>query len=257
MGIPSLFRERASPETQVRESLDEQVPVIRGPTWLGFVLAVLVIIAVAVWALSSHVQDTVKATGAVMSSPAPFDVQAPITGTVIQAPPAVSTHVQAGAVLARLRTSAHTTTAVLAPASGTILNRSTTPGSVVQPGQTLMQLEPQDSVHRAYLYVSLSDATDVKTGQQVLVSAAGPAQQQETLIKGQVIEVQHTPATPARLDQVLGPTLGPRTATGPPVIEVIADLGATGSQAGTGLALQTPLQARVVISKSSLFHLTF
>lgn len=256
MSFTSLFRDRASPETQVRESLDEQVPVIRGPTWLGFAIAVLVIIALAAWALSTHVQDIVKGSGAVMSAPAPLSIQSPVAATVIQAPPASGTRVQAGEVVARLRTATNAPVTVTAPDSGTILNPAPTPGSVVSPGQTLTQIEPQDSVRRAYLYVALSDATDVRSGQEVLVTAAGPAQQQERLIKGTVIAVANTPATPTRLDQVLGPTLGPRAASGPPVVEVIADLAITGAQSGTGLALQTPLAGRVVISNDSLLHLT-
>lgn len=256
MSPPSLFREHVSPETQVRESLDERVPVIRGPTWLGFALAALVIIALAAWALSTHVQETVKVTGAVMSSPAPLSVQAPTAGTVVQAPPAAGTHVVAGSVVARLRTVTDAAVAVIAPGNGTILSSSATLASVVQTGQTLTQIEPQDSVRRAYLYVALSDATDVKTGQQVLVTAAGPEQQQETLIKGTVVAVQNTIATPGQLDQILGPTLGPRTASGPPVIEVVAELPATGATSGTALALQTPLAGSVVISNDSLLHLT-
>jgi multidrug efflux pump subunit AcrA (membrane-fusion protein) len=258
LGTRSLFRERASPENQVRESLDERVPVVRGPAWLGLLLAALAIAGLIAWAASGHVEVSVDGTGVVMSSPLPEEVQAPVAGTVVEAPPAAGSAVRAGEVLARLAAGGRTPTVVRAVSSGTIVDSSVAAGSVVQRGMTMARVEPEGSARRAYLYVPLDDGSGLRPGQEALVTPAGPQQQQDSFIEGHVVSVQDVTATPERLDQVLGPTLGPRTASGPPVIEVVVRLSATSTaHAVIPLRLQTPLSGRIIVSQSSLFDLTF
>jgi hypothetical protein len=258
MGIRPLFRERASPESQIRESLDERVPVVRGPAWLGLVLVVLAIAGLIAWAASSRVEVSVNGTGVVMSVPLPQQVQAPVAGTVTQAPAAPGSTVRAGEVVATLTTATHLLVPVRAAEPGTIGDGSVTTGAVVQPGTTLALIEPAGAALRAYLYVPLNAGSQLRPGQEALVTPVGPQQQQESLIEGQVVTVQDIPATPERLDQVLGPTLGPRAASGSPVIEVVVRLSArSGSGPLRPLRLQTPLTGRVIVSQSSVFHLTF
>jgi multidrug resistance efflux pump len=257
MGIPTLFREGATPETQIRQSLEEQGPVVRGPAWLGLALVVLAILGLLAWALSTQVEKAVTASGAMMYAPVPLSLQAPATGTVIEAPPPVGTAVRAGEVLARIAAAGHGAVSVIAPSTGVVLEHQTVVGSVAQSGQTLAQIVPEGAALRAYLYVRLGDGENLRPGQEVLVTPDGPQQQQERLIEGHVVSVDDIPATPARLDQVLGPTLGPRAASGSPVVEVIAALSpASSSHDVLPLRLQTPLSARIILSKSSLFGLS-
>jgi multidrug resistance efflux pump len=218
------FRERAVQQGEnIREELDERVRVVGVPLWLALAIGVLVVVGFVAWAASEEVQRTIDGEGVAASTAGFSVVAAPVAGTVIQAPPSQETAVRAGDVLVRIDPGGGPTATVRARTAGTIASVSVASGSVVSSGQQLAALQPEGKPV-ALLLLPLDEAGQVEPGMKVLLSRTVEESQAAELLEGRVARVETTPATPASLELLLGPTLAAKLEQGQPVARLHVEL---------------------------------
>ncbi len=150
-------------------------------------------------------------------------VSAPVAGTVTKPPPPEGTAVRAGDVLARIDPGGGRTSTVRARTAGTMASVSVAAGSVVSGDQQLAALEPRGRPV-AFLFLPLGEAGQVKPGMKVLLSPTIEESQAAGLLEGRVRRVGTSPATPAVLEQLLGPALATTVQQGQPVVMLDVEL---------------------------------
>ena len=265
---PRMFRDRALQRGDVREALDERIRVVGVPRWIALVLGILVIVGLLAWSGSKHVESTLDAGGILGSQRGIHVVGAPVPGTVAAPLPDIGTRVERGQRLTSIDTGQGGPVAVKAFTKGKVASVAGAPGTPVTSGQELATIEPRAGSARAFLFVPLDEAPQIREGMKVLLSPTVEQSQATTFLKGSVADVGTYPATPARLGLLLGPGLSPSFESGSPVVEVQIQLVRDPSTPtgyawtrGNGppkrLPLETPLSGQIVLNSKSPLSYVF
>jgi HlyD family secretion protein len=100
----------------------------------------------------------------------------------------------------------------------------TAPGAFITPGGELATIVPVGARRVAFLFVSTSQASQLRIGMQALLSPRVAESRATGLLEGRIVHIGDFPATPDRLTLLLGPVLASQLASGPPVDEVEVEL---------------------------------
>ncbi|MBV8988618.1 MAG: hypothetical protein JOY58_06605 [Solirubrobacterales bacterium] len=262
-----LFRDRALHQGDVREALDERARIVGVPRWIALAIAALVILGFVAWSASTEIQTTVNAQGVISSNDGVPVVVSPVAGTVLTPPPPRGTVLRRGDVVATVNVGRGAPVEVRAATAGSVDLVLTAPGAFIPAGGELAIIVPVGATPVGFLFVTTSEASQLRLGMEALLSPRVPESRATALLEGRIVYIGNFPATPERLTLLLGPVLASQLAVGPPVDEVEVQLTPDRSTpsgyawtAGAGpasVSVGTRVSARVRLKQQSPLSYVF
>ncbi len=220
-----LFRKQALRHIASPDQLDQVITITDPRGWLAITALGLIAGAIVIWSILGEVPVTVSGQGVIRPSTGLPAVVAPVSGQVVSLDVNRTLRVEAGQVLGSIQGATGDPVQVRAPVGGTVVSVGVDRWSPVTAGAVIAEIEPDDAVLVAILFVPAEQAASIRPGMKVQLTPANRTANATGFILGQVAERGSLPASQSEVASILG-----------------------SSQAAAELARQIPEPLRVVVT---------
>ncbi|UXY31470.1 HlyD family efflux transporter periplasmic adaptor subunit [Streptomyces sp. HUAS TT20] len=200
------FRQQALAKLQSPEELDLPVRLARPQGWLALCVAVVVMAAASVWAVTGSVASTVSAQAILTHGQGSYILQSPVAGQVTAVLARQGERLPAGSPVLKVRTS-QGDSVVRTVAAGRVTALAATIGQIIRTGANVAAVEKvahsSDPLY-ATVYVPAENAASVPADATVDLTVSSVSAQRYGVLRGHVKSVDRTAQSAQSIAAFLG-----------------------------------------------------
>ncbi|WP_316750923.1 HlyD family efflux transporter periplasmic adaptor subunit [Streptomyces herbicida] len=200
------FRQQALAKLQSPEELDLPVRLARPQGWLALSVAVVVMAAASVWAVTGSVASTVGAQAILTHGQGSYILQSPVAGQVTAVLARQGERLPAGSPVLKVRTS-QGYSVVRTVAAGRVTALAATIGQIIRTGANVAAVEKvarsSDPLY-ATVYVPAENAASVPADATVDLTVSTVSAQRYGVLRGHVKSVDRTAQSAQSIAAFLG-----------------------------------------------------
>ncbi|MEU6063741.1 HlyD family efflux transporter periplasmic adaptor subunit [Streptomyces sp. NPDC047082] len=200
------FRQQALAKLQSPEELDLPVRLARPQGWLALSVAVVVMAAASVWAVTGSVASTVGAQAILTHGQGSYILQSPVAGQVTAVLARQGERLPAGSPVLKVRTS-QGYSVVRTVAAGRVTALAATIGQIIRTGANVAAVEKvarsSDPLY-ATVYVPAENAASVPADATVDLTVSSVSAQRYGVLRGHVKSVDRTAQSAQSIAAFLG-----------------------------------------------------
>ncbi|MGW7402673.1 HlyD family efflux transporter periplasmic adaptor subunit [Streptomyces sp. NPDC054833] len=200
------FRQQALAKLQSPEELDLPVRLARPQGWLALSVAVVVMAAASVWAVTGSVASTVSAQAILTHGQGSYILQSPVAGQVTAVLARQGERLPAGSPVLKVRTS-RGDSVVRTVAAGRVTALAATIGQIIRTGANVAAVEKvarsSDPLY-ATVYVPAENAASVPADAAVDLTVSSVSAQRYGVLRGHVKSVDRTAQSAQSIAAFLG-----------------------------------------------------
>jgi len=200
------FRSEALAKLNQRDELDVPAELTRPRTWVALVVVAVLVVAGAVWAMTTELPRKVTASGILTYSQGSFSLQSPVSGQINGVYVNQGDTFPAGAPIFSIQVGKRVEV-VKAITGGRITAMLGKLGQVISAGSELAVVERIDGKNDqlvAVLYVPTTDASQVRKGSQVDLAVHSAPAQEYGVLRGVVQSISQFTESRQQMTDFLG-----------------------------------------------------
>lgn len=208
------------------DAIAAQLPATDRRGWMMLIAVALLVVAGLLWAVLGRAPETVSGSGMIVPSQGFVDVGTSVSGSVTEVLVSPGQEVRMGEPVATLVSDDGAVERILATVPGTVATIIARQGGLTEPGVPLLTLDPSTGAEVAVGFLPAEQGGLVRVGMPALVSVSAFPQSQFGYITGTVEAVALLPATPDRIQLLVGGNgeLPEYFTSSGPVVEVTVSL---------------------------------
>ncbi|MBV8160538.1 MAG: HlyD family efflux transporter periplasmic adaptor subunit [Acidimicrobiia bacterium] len=158
------------PHRASSERFDQAIVVTRTRAWVGLVACLVLVAGVAVWAVTTKVGVTVKASGVALDNVAIAVAQSPLTGTVQRVDVAVDDAVRPAQVVGAVADAQGHVLPLVTAGGGRVLNVNLGEGATVHQGDVVLSIAQTSGRPLIRMFLTPAEAQEVGPRTKAIVS---------------------------------------------------------------------------------------